>query len=38
MEGDGERGAGVGKYLGRGLYQNVLYFTEFTLFLCTSMQ
>ena len=36
--GDGGRGGRVGKFLGRGLYQNVLYFTGFTLFLCTSMQ
>ena len=34
----GEDGAGVRKFLGRGLYQNLLYFTDFTLFLCTSMQ
>ena len=34
----GEEGAGVGEFLGRGFYQNVLYFTDFTLFLCTSMQ
>ena len=34
----GEEGAGVGKFLGWGLYQNLLYFTGFTLFLCTSMQ
>ena len=32
------RGAGVGNFLGRGLYQNLLYFTDFTLFLCTSMR
>ena len=36
--GDGGRGGGVGKFFGRGLYQNLLYFTDFTLFLCTSMQ
>ena len=36
--GTGEEGAGVGKFWGRGLYQNLLYFTDFTLFLCTSMQ
>ena len=35
---DGGRGAGVGKFWGRGLYQNLLYFTDFTLFLCTAMQ
>ena len=33
--GTGEKGAGVGKFWGRGLYQNLLYFTAFTLFLCT---
>ena len=31
--GTGEEGAGVGKFWGRGLYQNLLYFTDFTLFL-----
>ena len=31
----GEEGAGVGKFVGRELYQNLLYFTDFTLFLCT---
>ena len=31
MEGRGKRG-GVGKFWGRGLYENVLYFTDFTLF------
>ena len=31
--GTGGRGAGVGKFWGRGLYQNLLYFTDFTLFL-----
>ena len=30
--GTGEEGAGVGKFWGRGLYQNLLYFTDFTLF------
>ena len=35
--GRGKRG-GVGKFLGRGLYQNLLYFTDFTLYLCTSVQ
>ena len=34
----GEEGAGVRKFWGRVLYQNLLYFTDFTLFLCTSMQ
>ena len=29
----GEEGAGVGKFWGRGLYQNLLYFTDFTLFI-----
>ena len=37
-KGDGGRGGGVGKFLGWGFYQNLLYFTDFTLFLCTSMQ
>ena len=37
--GDGENGAGVGRFLvERGLYKNLLYFTDFTLVLCTSMQ
>ena len=36
--GDGEEGAGVRKFWGWVLYQNLLYFTDFTLFLCTSMQ
>ena len=36
--GDGEEGAGVGIFWGRGLYKKLLYFTDFTLFLCTSMQ
>ena len=27
-----EEGAGVGKFWGLGLYQNLLYFTDFTLF------
>ena len=36
--GTGEEGAWVGKFWGRGLYQNLLYFTDFTLFLCTAMQ
>ena len=32
--GDGERGAGIGKFWGRGLYQIfLLYFTDFTLIL-----
>ena len=30
--GTGEEGAGVGKFWGRGLYQNLLFFTDFTLF------
>ena len=34
----GGEGAGVGNFLGRGLYQNLLYFTDFALFLCTSMR
>ena len=34
-KGDGGEGAGVGKFWGRGLYQNLLYFTDFILFLCT---
>ena len=45
VKGMGEEGAGNGgrggaerEILGRGLYQNLLYFTDFTLFLCTSMQ
>ena len=33
--GTGEEGAGVGNFWGRGLYQNLLYFTDFILFLCT---
>ena len=39
-EGAGNRGRGGGgrEILGRGLYQNLLYFTDFTLILCTSMQ
>ena len=36
--GTGEEGAGVGKFWGRGLYHNLVYFIDFTLFLCTSMQ
>ena len=36
--GTGKEGAGVGNFLGRKLYQNLLYFTSFTLFLYTSMQ
>ena len=36
--GDGERGGGVWKFWGRVLYQNLLHFTDFSLFLCTSMQ
>ena len=36
--GEWGRGGGVREILGRGLYQNLLYFTDFTLFLCTSMQ
>ena len=35
--GNGGRGGGGREILGRGLYQN-LYFTDFTLILCTSMQ
>ena len=31
------RGGGGREILGAGLYQNLLYFTDFTLFLCTSM-
>ena len=31
----GEEGAGVRKFWGRVLYENLLYFTDFTLFLCT---
>ena len=27
--GTGVEGAGVGKFCGRGLYQNLLYFTDF---------
>ena len=34
----GGGGAGVWNFLERVLYQNLLYFTDFTLFLCTSMQ
>ena len=34
--GGGGRGERVGKFWGRGLYQNLLYFTDSTLFLCTS--
>ena len=37
-DGTGEEGAGVGKFWGWELYQNLLYFTDFTLFLCTAMQ
>ena len=36
--GAGEEGAGVRKFWGRVLYENLLYFTDFSLFLCTSMQ
>ena len=39
--GDGERGGGGRKILGAGvisIYQNLLYLTDFTLFLWTSMQ
>ena len=36
--GTGEEGAGVRKFCEWVLYQNLLYFTDFTLFLCTSMQ
>ena len=36
--GTGGEGTEVGKFLGRGLYQNLLYFTDFTLFSCTSVQ
>ena len=36
--GTGGEGTGVGNFWGRGLYQNLLYFTDFTLFLCTSMR
>ena len=36
--GNGRRGGWIGKFWGRGFYQNLLYFTDFTLFLCTSMQ
>ena len=32
-QGTGEEEAGVGKFWGQGLYQNLLYFTDFTLFL-----
>ena len=32
QERTGGEGAGVGKFWGRGLYQNLLYFTDFTLF------
>ena len=31
----GEERAGVGKFFGAGVNQNLLYFTNFTLFLCT---
>ena len=34
----GTGGEGVGNFLGPGLYQNLLYFTDFTLFLCTSIR
>ena len=33
--GRGKRGAGVWKSWGRVLYENLMYFTDFTLFLCT---
>ena len=36
--GDGEEGAGKGNFWGEGLYQNLLYFTDFTLVLCTLVQ
>ena len=36
--GNGGRGGRGREILGRALYQNLLYFTDFTLFLCTSMQ
>ena len=37
--GDGERLDGERGKRGRGLYQNLLFFTDFTLFfLCTSVQ
>ena len=36
--GKGGRGGGGREILGQRLYQNLLYFTDFTLFLCTSMQ
>ena len=31
-KGDGGRGGGVGRFLGRGLYQNLSYFTDFIYF------
>ena len=34
--GDGGRGTGVGKFWGRGLYQNLLYFTDFYVLQCNS--
>ena len=37
-EGTGEERAGVGKFWGRVLYQSLLYFSDFILFLCTLMQ
>ena len=36
-QGMGGEGVVVGNFLGRELYQNLLCFTDFTLFLCTSM-
>ena len=36
--GDGGSGGGGRELFGAGLYQNLLYFTDFTLFLCTSTQ
>ena len=36
--GTGEEGVGVRKFWGRVLYQNLLYFTDFTQFVCTSVQ
>ena len=47
VKGTGNRGKGVaglgkrgrvGRFWRRGLYQNLLYFTDFTLFSCTSVQ
>ena len=34
----GDGGGGGRELFGAGLYQNLLYFTDFTLFLCTSTQ